>query len=304
MAIASVVQVLIETEGGKVFELDSCKGSTWVELVSSFKYVPTGASKPYTVRKEAKKGGDYWYGYRKVVGKLHKKYIGKSSELSTAKLEKIAEALNTPQQPRVTQVTDAVTKVTEVNNQRVTEAVTDRHTAERVTALESQVQTLQESLEALRSEMSGKSEGLGNFSKLLNPNSEVTDKELQNELSNLKAENEKLRVDYAALLESSTVVTNKLREEVQELRSQLETVQAELFDAKAIISSLDPSPVVSALRLEIGRLQTELEKCRQQPATEFDLPEAADLLNQLKAKRKKSKADLADLEVILEILES
>jgi hypothetical protein len=31
-----------------------------------------------------------------VAGKLHKKYIGKSSELSTAKLEEIAEALNTP----------------------------------------------------------------------------------------------------------------------------------------------------------------------------------------------------------------
>jgi hypothetical protein len=34
------------------------------------------------------------------------------------------------------------------------------------------------------------------------------------------------------------------------------------------------------------------------------LPEAADLLNQLKAKRKKSKTDLADLEAILKIMES
>jgi hypothetical protein len=39
-------------------------------------------------------------------------------------------------------------------------------------------------------------------------------------------------------------------------------------------------------------------------AASKDLPEAADLLNQLKAKRKKSKTDLADLEIILEILES
>jgi hypothetical protein len=156
MAIPSVVQGLIEAEGGKVFELDSPKGSAWLESISSFRYEPVRANKPYTVRQETKKGGDYWYGYRKVAGKLHKKYIGKSSELSTAKLEEIAEALNTPQQPRVTQVTDSVTQVTEVNNQRVTDAVTDRRTAERVTALELQVQALQESLEALRSALPGK----------------------------------------------------------------------------------------------------------------------------------------------------
>ena len=152
MGIASVVQGLIETEDGKVFELDSPKGSTWLESVSSFRYEPTGANKPYTVRHETKKGGDYWYGYRKVAGKLHKKYIGKSSELSRAKLEEIAEALNTPQQPRVTQVADTVTQVTEVNNQRVT----DKVTVEEFTTLKSQVQALQESLEGLRSELPGK----------------------------------------------------------------------------------------------------------------------------------------------------
>ena len=145
MTIASVVQGLIETEDGKVFELDSGRGSAWLESVSSFRYVSAGVSKPYTVRKEAKKGGDYWYGYRKVEGKLHKKYIGKSSELNTAKLEEIAEALNTPQQSRVTQVT-------EVNNQRVTETVS----IEDFTALKSQVQALQKSLEALRGELPGK----------------------------------------------------------------------------------------------------------------------------------------------------
>ena len=154
MAIASVVQGLIETEDGKVFELDSCKGSAWLESVTSFRYEPTGANKPYTVRQETKKGGDYWYGYRKVAGKLHKKYIGKSSELSTAKLEEIAEALNTPPKPRVT------AKVTETGHQLVTDKVTGKVTencsADRLTALELQVQTLQESLEALRSALPGK----------------------------------------------------------------------------------------------------------------------------------------------------
>lgn len=60
-----------------------------------------------------------------------------------------------------------------------------------------------------------------------------------------------------------------LKSEVQELRSQLETVQ------------------------------TELETCRKrQPATEIKLLEPAEALNRLKAKRKKSKADLADVETL------
>ena len=151
MTIPSVVQGTVETEG-KVFELDSPQGSTWLESIKSFRFEPTGANKPYTVRKESGKGGDYWYGYRKVAGKLHKKYVGKSSELSTAKLEEIAEALNTPPQPRVT---DKVTEVTDSKVLGVTYKATDTRDTDRLTALEFQVQALQESLEALRSLLPG-----------------------------------------------------------------------------------------------------------------------------------------------------
>ncbi len=153
MAIPSVVQGTIETEDDKVIELDSPKGSTWLESIGSFRFEPTGNNKPYTVRKESGKGGDYWYGYRKQNGKLHKKYIGKSSEVNTAKLEEIAEALNTPPQPRVT---DKVTKVTEINDKGVIDKVTDTRDADRLTALELQVQALYESLETLRSALPGK----------------------------------------------------------------------------------------------------------------------------------------------------
>jgi hypothetical protein len=151
LVVHSVTQGTIETEDGKVFELESPAGLAWLKSATSFRFVPSGANKPFTVRQETKKGGDYWYGYRKVAGKLHKKYIGKSSELSIAKLEEIAEALNTPQQPRVTQVTEIVIQVTQTNSQRVTDSVTDSHIIERVTALEMQMQALRESLEELRS---------------------------------------------------------------------------------------------------------------------------------------------------------
>ena len=62
-------------------------------------------------------------------------------------------------------------------------------------------------------------------------------------------------------------------------------------------------------RLEVERadreeIEAELADLKQKSATAGkDLPDAADLLNQLKAKRKKSKTDLADMEAILDILE-
>jgi hypothetical protein len=54
----------------------------------------------------------------------------------------------------------------------------------------------------------------------------------------------------------------------------------------------------------IASFNAELEACRQQqPSPEIEPLEAADLLNRLKAKRKKVTASLADIEAILEILE-
>ena len=72
--------------------------------------------------------------------------------------------------------------------------------------------------------------------ELLKPNVEVTDSKLQTELGNLKTENEILKADYAKLLESSTYVTNKLRQEVQELRSQLETGRTDREEMDAELS--------------------------------------------------------------------
>jgi LuxR family maltose regulon positive regulatory protein len=269
---------MIEIEEGKVFELDSPKGSVWLESLGSFRFEPRGNSKAYTVRKEA---GIYWYGCRKVAGKVRKKYIGKSSEVTVAKLEEVAEALEIPSPPRASKVAERVVEVTEQVAEvaeRVVEVAEDR-----LTALELQVANLQKAVEALQEALPGKLEAGDSLElpkKLPKVDSEVVER-LQNELSNLKAENEKLRADYDALLESSTHITNKLCQEVQALRLQVETERAD--------------------REEI---ENELSDLKQKSVAARELPEAADLLNHLKAKRKKAKSDLADMEVILEILEN
>jgi len=127
---------------------------------------------------------------------------------------------------------------------------------------------------------------LSDSPELLKPNAEVTDEGLQSEIGNLKAENEKLRADYDALLESRTHVTNKLRPEVHELRPQLETERADREETQAELSELKQNFAPAA---------TLSEKLT---------PDAATILSQLRVRRKKSKTDLTDLEAILEILES
>jgi chromosome segregation ATPase len=127
---------------------------------------------------------------------------------------------------------------------------------------------------------------LSDSPELLKPNAEVKDEGLQTEIGNLKAENKKLRADYNALLESSTHVANKLQQEVQELRSQLEIERADLEEIEAELSELKQNSAPAA------------------KVSEKLTPDAATILSQLRARRKKSKTDLADLEAILEILES
>ncbi|HEY9821002.1 MAG TPA: flagellar alpha dynein [Candidatus Sericytochromatia bacterium] len=63
------------------------------------------------------------------------------------------------------------------------------------------------------------------------------------------------------------------------------------------------------LGLKVQMLEQELKEARRSreanknsAPTVAEFPESADLLNQLKARRKKSRADLADVEAILEIL--
>jgi uncharacterized coiled-coil DUF342 family protein len=79
---------------------------------------------------------------------------------------------------------------------------------------------------------------------------------------------------------------NSLQAQVAELRSQLEIERASRSEIEGELSELKQNPAPAA------NLSEKLT------------PDAATILSQLRARRKKSKTDLADLEAILEILES
>ena len=71
---------------------DSPAWFAWLDQVSSFAF--SGKSGHYTARKEAKQRGDrYWYAYLATGEQLTKKYLGKTADLTLARLEHIAELL-------------------------------------------------------------------------------------------------------------------------------------------------------------------------------------------------------------------
>ncbi|MEG4840972.1 flagellar alpha dynein [Microcoleus sp. B9-D4] len=59
---------------------------------------------------------------------------------------------------------------------------------------------------------------------------------------------------------------------------------------------------VQMLEQELKEVRRDREESKNSAPTVAEFPEPADLLNQLKARRKKSGANLADMEVVLEIL--
>jgi hypothetical protein len=86
--------------------------------------------------------------------------------------------------------------------------------------------------------------------------------------------------DYDQLLESSSTTRDNQRKVVALLQSR----QGEE-------------------REEREKVEAQVAELKQNPAPAIKLPSPADLLNQLKSKRKKSTASLADVEKILEIIE-
>jgi chromosome segregation ATPase len=80
----------------------------------------------------------------------------------------------------------------------------------------------------------------------------------------------------------------------QRLQNNLNNSQAQVVELRSQLQKEPTSP---------EKIETKLSDLKQKSATASELPEAADLLNQLKTRRKKSTASLTDIEVILEMIE-
>ena len=102
-------------------------------------------------------------------------------------------------------------------------------------------------------------------------------------------------------LETEKTRVEEIWEELSDTEQALAEVRSENSELKKTCADLRSQ--LETERADQEEIEVELGDLKQKSAAARELPEAADLLNQLKSKRKKSKAELADVEKILEILE-
>ena len=75
----------------------------WLEHIPSFSFQSRSGAH-CTVRKETvQRSGDYWYAYRSLHRRTMKRYIGRTADLSTARLEAVAESFTETSDQRHTQ---------------------------------------------------------------------------------------------------------------------------------------------------------------------------------------------------------
>jgi predicted ATPase/DNA-binding CsgD family transcriptional regulator len=85
----SLQQQSAEGTSTNTVSLGTAAWYSWLEQHSSFTFETPRTT--FTARKEQRPGGRYWYAYRRIRGKLHSFYLGKSEELTFERLNATAE---------------------------------------------------------------------------------------------------------------------------------------------------------------------------------------------------------------------
>ncbi len=100
-----VDDTLLQTDGRDAIVIGSPAWYAWLndEQTASFGYrSPRGG---FTARRERQRNGWYWYAYRRVGGKLHKRYLGRARDLTAERLHRIDVALAQDDAPSHTSTT-------------------------------------------------------------------------------------------------------------------------------------------------------------------------------------------------------
>jgi chromosome segregation ATPase len=106
---------------------------------------------------------------------------------------------------------------------------------------------------------------------------------------------------YAGRLNEAGATIGTFKEKLAVAQAKNQRLQNDLNSSQAQVAELRLQFQKEPASRE--KIETKLFDLKQKSATASELPEAADLLNQLKTRRKKSTASLTDIEVILEMIE-
>jgi len=144
---------------------------------------------------------------------------------------------------------------------------------------------------------------LSNFPELLKP-SEVTERD--EKIESLKQELAENTRYYTARLNEAGATIGTFKDKLEAVQAKKQRLQNDLGNSQAEVIELRSQLETEHANRE--KIEAELSEKKQNSAPAATLskkltPNAATILSQLRAKRKKSKIDLADMEAILEILE-
>jgi chromosome segregation ATPase len=145
---------------------------------------------------------------------------------------------------------------------------------------------------------------LSNFPELLKP-SEVTERD--EKIESLKQELAENTRYYVARLNEAGATIGTFKNKLEAVQAKKQRLQNDLGNSQAEVIELRSQ--LETERANREKIEAELSELKQNSAPAATLsekltPNAATILSQLRVRRKKSKTDLADLEAILEILES
>jgi chromosome segregation ATPase len=145
---------------------------------------------------------------------------------------------------------------------------------------------------------------LSNFPELLKP-SEVTERDER--IESLKQELAENTRYYVARLNEAGATIGNFKNKLEAVQAKKQRLQNDLGNLQAEVIELRSQ--LETERANREKIEGELSELKQNSAPAATLsekltPNAATILSQLRVRRKKSKTDLANLEAILEILES
>ena len=140
--------------------------------------------------------------------------------------------------------------------------------------------------------------------ELLKP-SEVTERD--EKIESLKQELAENTRYYVVRLNDAGATIGTFKDKLEAVQAKKQRLQNDLGNSQAEVIELRSQ--LETERTDREEIEAELSELKQNSApaatvSEKLTPDVPTILSQLRARRKKSKTDLADLEAILEILES
>ncbi|MFM6912747.1 MAG: hypothetical protein ACKPKT_17980, partial [Dolichospermum sp.] len=241
-----------EHKPGKVIKVNSQAWFDWLSANDSFRFIAGNNS--YRARKEFNQAAKiyYWYGVKKVNGKLHKKFIGKSDAVTHARLIEISSLIMQPSQPRNPQRQETITAIKETSAPDLMELI--QSLSLRLDNLEKKqvienaevfdVKGFEDAIARLKDELANKDMQLP---KLTN---QLHDKDMQlSELTNQLHDKDMQLSELTNQLHDKDMQLSELTNELYDKNMQLSELTNKLANKDSQLQDLKSVPVVLQLSI-------------------------------------------------------